>query len=125
MFYDYAALEDGTQIGYSNYLPDRTVDVIVEKPVNLGFLTARCSLPSLVWNFNEGFSEDELAELGGVCPNECSFDSALCGRGVERLCLSFISSRVLLFTSGPWRTESRFAFMFREGFHGRMLRKFG
>ena len=37
MFYDYAVLEDGAQIGYSNYLSDRTVDAIVEKPVIWGF----------------------------------------------------------------------------------------
>ena len=37
MFYEYAELSDGTQIAYSNVLKDDTVEVSIERPVELGF----------------------------------------------------------------------------------------
>lgn len=69
MFYDYCELSDGTQVGYSERLDDGSIDVVVELPVNGGFKTARISLPSLLWTFNEGFCEAELNDLARFVRN--------------------------------------------------------
>lgn len=63
MFYDYAELEDGTQIAYSSTLEDNTVEISIERPVDSGFDSARCLLPSLSWLSVEGFSDNELSKL--------------------------------------------------------------
>jgi hypothetical protein len=63
VFYDYVALEDGTQIVYSDVLEDGTVEISVERPVELGFDSARCSIPSFEWYDVKGFSDDELYSI--------------------------------------------------------------
>ena len=63
MFYDYAELEDGTQIAFSNVLDDGQVEVSAEKPVDLGFDSARCVLPSFEWSSIEGFSDEDMEYL--------------------------------------------------------------
>ena len=63
MFYEYVELSDGTQIAYSNVLEDDTVEVSVERPVELGFDSARCSIPAFEWVGVEGFSDEEMAVL--------------------------------------------------------------
>ena len=63
MFYSYVELEDGTQIAYSNVLDNETVELSIERPVELGFDSARCILPSFEWEEVEGFSKDELNRL--------------------------------------------------------------
>lgn len=63
MFYNYVELSDGTQIAYSNVLEDGTVEVAVERPVELGFDSALCILPSFEWKNIEGFSAEELDTL--------------------------------------------------------------
>lgn len=63
MFYDYAELTDGTQVAYSDVLEDGTVEVSVERPVELGFDSALCSVPSFEWVRAEGFSAEEMAAL--------------------------------------------------------------
>ena len=63
MFYDYAELDDGTQLAYSNVLDNGIVEVSVERPVELGFNSARCVLPSFDWEDVEGFSPEEMVRL--------------------------------------------------------------
>ena len=65
MFYSYVVLEDQTQVAYSNVLADGTVEVSVERPVELGFDSALCVLPAFEWRNVEGFSDRELASLDG------------------------------------------------------------
>jgi hypothetical protein len=65
MFYEYAELSDGTQVAYSDVLEDGTVEVSVERPVDLGFDSALCSVPSFEWARVDGFSEEEMALLDG------------------------------------------------------------
>ncbi len=60
MFYDYAELEDGTQVAYSGVLDDGTVEVSVERPVELGFDSAVCSIPAFEWSNIEGFSQSDM-----------------------------------------------------------------
>ena len=63
MFYDYVELEDGTQIAFSNVLEDNTVEVSVERPVELDFDSALCRLPSYSWSGVKGFSPAEMERL--------------------------------------------------------------
>lgn len=63
MFYEYAELSDGIQVAYSDVLEDRTVEVSVERPVDLRFDSALCSVPSFEWARVEGFYEEEMTPL--------------------------------------------------------------
>lgn len=47
MFYNYVELEAGTQVAYSNVLDDGIVEVSIERPIELGFDSARCMLQRL------------------------------------------------------------------------------
>lgn len=69
MFYDYAELEDGTQVAYSNVLDDGVVEVSIERPIELGFDSARCALPAFEWSDIEGFTDDDMAHLGTFVHN--------------------------------------------------------
>ncbi len=63
MFYNYVEMNDGTQIAYSNFLEDGTVEIGIERPVEDGFDSARCLLPAFAWSAVEGFGDTEVAEL--------------------------------------------------------------
>lgn len=63
MFYDYVQLEDDTHIAYSNVLADGSIEVSVERPIELGFDSARCVLPSLEWHDVTGFSPSDMLRL--------------------------------------------------------------
>lgn len=63
MFYDYVELDDGTQIAHSGILEDNTVEVSVERPIDSGFDSAKCLLPSFRWSSIEGFSDDDMKGL--------------------------------------------------------------
>jgi len=41
-------------------LPDEQVKVYLEKPINGGFQSATCYLPSYKWSDVDGFSSDEI-----------------------------------------------------------------
>ena len=70
MFYDYVKLEDGTQIAYSQVLDDGTVEVSVERPVDLGFDSVRYVLPSFERFDVCGFSDMDIASLDAfICSN--------------------------------------------------------
>lgn len=72
MFYCYVELEDGTQVAYSSVLDDGTVELSVERPVELGFDSARCLLPAFEWSDVQGFSEDEMRYLDGFVHNNAA-----------------------------------------------------
>lgn len=69
MFYTYVELEDGTQLAYSDVLDDGTVELSIERPIELGFDSARCLLPSFEWSEVEGFSADDMAYLDSFVHN--------------------------------------------------------
>ena len=63
MMYPYITLADETEITHSHIIDSdgiQTVEVHFERPTENGFCSARCSLPSYQWKFNEGFSEEEI-----------------------------------------------------------------
>lgn len=69
MFYNYAELEDGTQVAFSNVLDSGEVQVSIERPVELGFDSAMCALPSFEWTVIEGFDESDMARLDSFVHN--------------------------------------------------------
>lgn len=66
MMYGYMTLSDETGIAHSEMKPDGTVKVYFEKPVEGGFHSATCYLPSYRWENIEGFSEDDMRRLGKI-----------------------------------------------------------
>lgn len=63
MMWSYITLADGTAIAHSALREDGTVRVAVERPVDMGFRSAICLLPSCRWAEVDGFSPTELDEL--------------------------------------------------------------
>lgn len=64
MMYGYITLPDNTEIVHSELRTrngENYVEVHFERPINGGFKSARCELPSYKWLFNDGFSKDEIA----------------------------------------------------------------
>lgn len=67
--YSYITLGDETQIAYSNILDDQTIKIAVERPVDGGFDSATCFLPSAKWSSSEGFTATELEQLACLIKN--------------------------------------------------------
>ena len=63
MRYGYIKLADETQFTFSELRDDFTCSVYVEKPIDMGFASAECLLPSLAWVAVDGFCDEELAQL--------------------------------------------------------------
>lgn len=64
MIYPYITLDDETEIVHTQILDSdgkKTVEVHFERPIDVGFKSARCELPSYKWLFNEGFSDEEIS----------------------------------------------------------------
>ena len=60
MMYPFMQLEDNTEIVHSELLHDKRVKVYIEKPVDGGFYSATCYLPSYEWCAVEGFLESDI-----------------------------------------------------------------
>lgn len=73
MFYNYVELEDGTQVAYSNVLDDGIVEVSIERPIELGFDSARCMLPTFEWTDIDGFDDEDLTYLDSFIHNNAPF----------------------------------------------------
>ncbi len=69
MFYNYAELEDGTQVAFSNVLDGGEVQISIERPVDLGFDSAMCTLPSFEWTAIEGFDKSDMTRLDSFIHN--------------------------------------------------------
>lgn len=63
MLYSYIKLADDTQIAYSELRADGTLVVAIERPVDMGFDSARCVLPSYRWSDVHGFTNEEISSL--------------------------------------------------------------
>ncbi len=62
MMYPFMTLSDSTEIVHSEYLPDDTVKVYIEKPDETDcFHNAFCILPAYEWKDINGFSESEIS----------------------------------------------------------------
>jgi len=63
MMYPYITLSDETLITHSHILDKNgimSVEVHFERPVDGGFNSARCSLPSYEWIFIDGYTDEEI-----------------------------------------------------------------
>jgi hypothetical protein len=58
--YPFIQLEDNTEIVHSEILHDECVKVYIEKPIDGGFHSATCYLPSYEWSEIEGFSKSDI-----------------------------------------------------------------
>lgn len=63
MLRPYVQFPDDTVIAYHDMREDRTVEIVIERPRDMGFDSARCLMPSYHWYEISGFTEDELAKL--------------------------------------------------------------
>jgi len=60
MMYPFLKLNDNTEIVHSEILKDERVKVYIEQPVNGGFHSAICYLPSYEWSDISGFSTSDI-----------------------------------------------------------------
>jgi len=60
MMYPFIQLGDNTEIVHSEMLSDERVKVYIEKPVDGGFHSATCYLPSYEWSGIDGFSQFDI-----------------------------------------------------------------
>ena len=64
MMYAYLTFEDDTLVTHSEIREKdskKYIDVYFEKPVEGGFCSANCQLPSYTWTMKEGYSDKEIA----------------------------------------------------------------
>lgn len=64
MMYEYLTFDDETLVTHSeirNKDGENYIDVYFEKPVEGGFHSANCQLPSYKWTMNDGYSESEIS----------------------------------------------------------------
>ncbi|MCL2421094.1 MAG: hypothetical protein FWD03_04485 [Defluviitaleaceae bacterium] len=60
MMYPFIQLNDNTEIVHSELLEEERVKVYIEKPVESGFCSAVCYLPSYEWSEVAGFSKSDI-----------------------------------------------------------------
>ena len=60
MIYPFLKLDDNTEIVHSELLPNDQIKFYIEKPVNGGFYSAICYLPSYQWSEIDGFTNDDI-----------------------------------------------------------------
>ena len=60
MMYPFLRLDDNTEVVHSEWLEGDKVKVYIEKPVNGGFYSAVCYLPSYQWTEVEGFNDNDI-----------------------------------------------------------------
>ena len=73
MLYNFMELPDKTIISHSEILRKNGKDcvkVYIEKPINGGFATATCWLPSYEWTGVSGFTDNEMTELKDILESE-------------------------------------------------------
>ncbi len=59
----YAEFPDETVIAYGDMRDDCTVEILIERPRDWGFDSARCLMPAYRWLDVDGFSESDLDNL--------------------------------------------------------------
>lgn len=67
--WDYVQFPDETQIAYSDMREDGTVEIRIERPIDMGFDSATCLLPAYRWESVEGFSSAEIAAFDNFLRN--------------------------------------------------------
>lgn len=63
MYWGYMTFNDDTEVTYSETKDDGTVGVWVETPVEDGFKSAHCTIPTFAWDSVDGFAPEEMDKL--------------------------------------------------------------
>ena len=63
MYWGYMTFNDDTEVTYSETKDDGTVGVWVETPIEGGFKSAHCIVPTFVWDSVDGFEPGEMDKL--------------------------------------------------------------
>lgn len=69
MKYPYMTLPDETEITHGDMRDDGTVLVYIETPVDGGFNSAYCVLPSYEWSRIQGYTKDEISRFDELLHN--------------------------------------------------------
>ena len=69
MKYPYMTLPDETEITHGDMRDDGTVLVYIETPVDGGFSSAYCVLPSYEWSRIQGYTKDEISRFDKLLHN--------------------------------------------------------
>ena len=69
MKYPYMTLPDETEITHGDVKEDGTVLVYIETPVDGGFKSAYCVLPTYEWRDIHGYSESEISRYDKLLHN--------------------------------------------------------
>lgn len=83
MMWGYIQLADETQFAYSDLREDGTVLILIERPRDWGFDSARCILPSYHWSEIDGFSQEEIADFDSFLHDNAPFIFELAERSHE------------------------------------------
>lgn len=83
MMWSYITLSDETQIAYSDPKKDGTIEIGIERPVDMGFDSAFCTLPSYRWHAVEGFTDAEIAEFESLLRDNAPLIFELAERRLE------------------------------------------
>ena len=81
MMYPFIQLEDNTEIVHSELLQDERVQVYIEKPINGGFHSATCYLPSYEWKDIDGFSEFDIKRYQEILESTAHLIIRFAGNG--------------------------------------------
>ena len=85
MMWKYIALADDTQLAYSETRADGTIVVTAERPIDMGFDSARCLLPAYSWSDVAGFTKDEMNRLDAIVHDNAPLIFEMAdGRAAER-----------------------------------------
>ena len=69
MKYPYMTLPDETEITHGDIKEDGTVLVYIETPIDWGFKSAYCVLPTYEWRDIHGYSETEISRFDKLLQN--------------------------------------------------------
>lgn len=72
MYWGYMTFNDETEVTYSETGEDGTCGVWVETPVDGGFKSAHCILPSFKWDSVDGFDDEEVSALDAYMKRNAS-----------------------------------------------------
>ena len=64
MMYEYVTFNDETMVCHSEIKErngEKYINVYFEKPIDGGFCSANCELPSYKWTMNDGYSDKDIA----------------------------------------------------------------
>lgn len=63
MYWSYMSFPDDTEVTFSETHDDGTVGVWIETPIDGGFKSAHCIIPSFRWDEIDGYGADEMKRL--------------------------------------------------------------